>query len=843
MQREISRGESNNLYCSFRPWKLTFHRFWGVFWIDASSDETAQHSFKEIAQIGGVDTNINAAKTWLSSLERPWLLVIDNADDPNIPVERYFPGGERGHILVTTRNPFLKNFGTVGEGSCELERLEEDDAVSLLLKQAQEPSPWNSSARLHAAQIARVLGYLPLALVYTGKAIAKGLTTLEDCVNYFDNIWDSIRLESKRSGHVVEEAGKSVFAPYDAMYQDLDRQNTQSARDAIELLKLFSFLHHENIRIDFITKAAKNSPATEARLRHEYEEKEHGSFAHGQNTVIPQPKPWGRRIGEWIVQVVAQYQDRGYPTLPVALRDDNVNSFSVHRLRTALSILTQMSLIIHRRMNDQDVYSMHPLVHRWVRERPQMSIGERGLWCQAAITMLNQCVPLPPLGGADSDLELRRHLLPHLDYVQKFQKEIQANFEKNQRTRILPFIWLLRTPSIDRAKALQFAKFSRVYSECGRFQDAEMLQVKVKNYLTEMLGLEDERTTLIMLALSGTYWQLSRINEATALLNQALEICTNSLGPSHHRTLKVMDELGRSQCFRGRFKEALKLHQDALSGMERILPPDHTDIFLAMDNLGVVNHRYFRYTESKELHSQAVTGLTKNLGSTHQTTLLAKENLAMAYLEMGGEFLDSALKVELEVLEQRRNKLGKENPYTLWAICNLARIKSALGRMDEAEREMRATLPIAIRNLGENHFGTLSGKTHLAQVLVRQKRYDEAKEIFKDVIQRSRYEAGTREEGEHPDQIMAMWYAAQLHQLCGNFEEAMHLLEIVSSSLSLIGGTLHPFAKKLANKMEDLRCAIAQKDARLNSGSTTGQDTEPEQERQTKATNSSPPMV
>ena len=502
-----------------------------------------------------------------------------------------------------------------------------------------------------------------------------------------------------------------------------------------------------------------------------------------------------------------------------------------------------MSLVIHRRINDLDVYSMHPLVHRWVRERPQMSIGERGLWCQAAITMLNQCVPLPPLGGENSDLELRRHLLPHLDYVQKFQREIQTSFEKNRRTRMLASTWLLQAPAIDRAKGLQYAKFSRVYSECGRFQDAEKLQVKVKDYLIEMLGLEDERTTLIMLALSGTYWQLTRINEAKALLNQALEICNKSLGPDHHRTLKVMDELGRCQCFRGRFKEALELHQNALSGMKRILPPDHTDIFLAMDNLGVVNHRYFRYTESKELHTQAVVGLTKSLGSTHQTTLLAKENLAMAYLEMGGEFLDSAWELELEVLEQRRIKMGKENPYTLWAICNLARIKSALGRMDEAEREMRAALPIADRNLGENHFGTLSGKTHLAQVLVRQKRYDEAEEIFKDVIQRSRYEAGTREEGEHPDQIMAMWYAAQLHQLCGKFEEALHLLEIVSSSLSLIGGTLHPFAKKLQDKMEDLRCAISQKSARSNSDFRSSQEIQPEEKRQIKGSSSSPLMV
>lgn len=81
------------------------------------------------------------------------------------------------------------------------------------------------------------------------------------------------------------------------------------------------------------------------------------------------------------------------------------------------------------------------------------------------------------------------------------------------------------------------------------------------------------------------------------------------------------------------------------------------------------------------------------------------------------------------VLEQRKKKLGREQPYTLQAICNLARIKSSLDQVDQAEELIRAALPIAQRNLGENHFGTLAGKVHLSQVLVRRKRYSEAEDI------------------------------------------------------------------------------------------------------------------
>ena len=244
-----------------------------------------------------------------------------------------------------------------------------------------------------------------------------------------------------------------------------------------------------------------------------------------------------------------------FPVLPSALQNDKKVPFSVHRLRAALTRLTQKSLITDRHKNGNDVYSMHPLIQKWVRERPQMSIGERGLWCQAAVTMINQCIPLPPLGGKGPDVTFRRQLLPHVDAVRKFQGETQHRLEKNQEMRMLSSLLLLQTPVMDRAKAQKYARFSRLYSECGRYHDAKDLQVQLKDYAIRMLGLEDDRTTLIILALSGTYWALTRVSDAAVLQEQTLETCYNALGPDHPRTLKVMDALGKSECFRGRFTQ------------------------------------------------------------------------------------------------------------------------------------------------------------------------------------------------------------------------------------------------------------------------------------------------
>ena len=76
-----------------------------MFHINASSKDSVKHTYSNIAKNVGREPSEAAAKTFLAELEKPWLLIIDNADDPAMHLEDLFPGGERGVVLVTTRNP------------------------------------------------------------------------------------------------------------------------------------------------------------------------------------------------------------------------------------------------------------------------------------------------------------------------------------------------------------------------------------------------------------------------------------------------------------------------------------------------------------------------------------------------------------------------------------------------------------------------------------------------------------------------------------------------------------------------------------------------------------------
>jgi hypothetical protein len=170
--------------------------------------------------------------------------------------------------------------------------------------------------------------------------------------------------------------------------------------------------------------------------------------------------------------------------------------------------------------------------------------------------------------------------------VRKCQETIRARLAENQKLRRRS--WPVLAPQFGRRQAIQTAKFSLVYSQCGLWNEEEAPQVVVKDFICGKLGMEHPASRRILLFLAGTYWQQARTNEAGALQQQVIGSCMRALGPDHPETLKVMDTLGASRCFQGRFKEAKELHEKAIDGMTRTLGPEHEDTLVAVNNLGRV---------------------------------------------------------------------------------------------------------------------------------------------------------------------------------------------------------------------------------------------------------------
>lgn len=232
-----------------------------MFTVDASSTGSAQQSFIAIAKACGTDPNERAARSFLSSSDRPWLLIIDNADYTKLEIDRYFPDGEHGLTLITTRNPSVKMHRTIGQGFYHFDRLNDHEASELLLRAADNFDTRTPKIRSLATAITKRLGALPLALIHAGNAIKAKYCELSNYIAYYERSWQIIRQsqrETKEDTDEEDDEYMKVYASYEIVFRGLESVNMQKYRDAVQLLKLFSFFHHENIPFELLTAAVRN---------------------------------------------------------------------------------------------------------------------------------------------------------------------------------------------------------------------------------------------------------------------------------------------------------------------------------------------------------------------------------------------------------------------------------------------------------------------------------------------------------------------------------------------------------------------------------------------------------
>lgn len=798
-------------------------RVWGVFFVDGSSRKNASGSYSEIAAIGGVEPNEKAAKNWLTTRDLPWLLIVDNIDDDEVPLDELLPSGTKGCILITTRNPALKSYGNVGQRFLELRPMEIEEAHELILKAAEEPSPWAISVKDCATNICQALGFLPLALVHAAKAILTGHCSWPGYLTHYERQINRIRRERlqrrdrslSRNRRRFEEDGDSinVFSTYEIMYQSLESSQEERFQDAVELLHVFSFLHFQNIRLDIFINAAIN-PFKEAKQQEKDAEEDE---VLRKKTCNRKPKSWKLWLREMTVGL-ARCLDTP-PPLPAVLKNmqgltQSVLEDEVHvRLSEAMGVLTKRSLVM-KQDRVEDRYSMHPLVHKWVRERPEMLVSHQALWCQVAMTTLAKSILRPPLDDTALGRKSRRELLPHIVHVRDCQITIRGRLEENKGLR--RSIWPTAGNKYGRLQADESARFSRVYSECGIFDEALQLQLRVRSFVIQMLGEDHPLSIRLTLFASGTLWELTRTTEATQFQRRALQNCLSSLGEHHPLTLDVTDLLGSALMLKGRYTEAQSLHKRNVEEMRNLYGEHHEKTYKSLRSLGRVHSRWMEYEEASQLHKVAWKGMKECLGETHLETLTSLEDLAMSYLRHDGESYAHAEEHLLEshermkfVHDQRRKILGREQPYTLLAYFYLAQLKAAIGQQEQAEGMMKEVISTAGINVSEEHTAILSAKAHYAQLLVQLGRYEEGAEILRTLIHKPQYRRTTDDDGEHPDRIAAMWFLAGCQEKQGKFQQAIELCEEMLVALLEIGGKRqslnHKFRLMLIKKLDELR--------------------------------------
>src|SRR6202034_1033604 len=501
----------------------------------------------------------------------------------------------------------------------EVEEMEEEDAISLLLRAAFVDDA-SDELRQASKLIVTELCFLPLAVDQAGAAIASGLCDMHDYLQMYSEHRQSLMAlplfeEASSYGRAVYTTWELSFSALEAMVANNQSEaSARAANSAIVILQTFAFFHFGGISEDIFKRAAE---APEG----------HTDVRPGTTSDLSCQLLNCNKSGKWD---------------PIIFRE-------------GIQILLSFSLI---KKNISGVYSMHPLVHCWSRDR--MLQPEQQKRCSSAKALLAQSTTFQ---FASQDYAFRRMLLPHITANEQYANEVGAPQTYDD---------------------FQMAKFALVFYENGYWNESEKLEVDVMDLRKRLLGAEHPDTLKSMANLATTYWQQGRWNEAEKLEVDVVELSKRLLGAEHPDTLTSMVNLAATYRQQGRWNEAEKLEVDAMDLRKRLLGAEHPSTLISMANLAATYRQQGRWNEAEKLEVDVMELRKKLLGAEHPSTLTSMANLAATYMQQGR--WNEAEKLQVDVMELSKRLLGAEHPDTLTSMANLTVTFSEQGRWNEAEK-------------------------------------------------------------------------------------------------------------------------------------------------------------
>ena len=534
------------------------YRFWGIFWVDVDKPSTAERDLIAVAKLlGRVIESIPEALQVLATTYRSWLLILDNADDPDFDYQIYFPPGNHGAILMTSRVTECKQYSA--DAFEALGGLGEEDSKELLLKAVDlAPGSWPAYDN-QAREVARLLGLHTLALIQAGAYISQGHCQLYQYPEVYQR--QRQRLLKYRPKQ-AQSRYRDVYATFEASADVLEQSQTESARDALRLLEILSMFNSSVLPFQIFEEAWKGCKE------------------------ISQASDEDRGIDEFFRYHVLQL-----PKLIVPDEDE----WDHFRLTEASALLVSLSLATRQDLNSCVGLSMHPLTHAWAKDR-QDSKRQGVAW------IVTGCV----LGFSRSNARMwqtqERRLLPHvLSYL---DLKVKKAFDLASKTVITSILlkcgWALLGMRQD--------------TRLGQLLQDMFLELKQKpNKPSEdLLPLYDLQARSLM--------NLGRNEAARELLEQVIRIRETTQPKTHPLTLTTMSNLAGVLGSQGKYADAEAMNRQTLEIREEVLGKTHPDTLTSVYCLAYLLQKKQEYKEASLLYQRACTGYNLSLGSEHPTT-------------------------------------------------------------------------------------------------------------------------------------------------------------------------------------------------------------------------------
>jgi len=535
--------------------------------------------------LAGKGAEPGAGQAWLSHISDPWLLVLDNANDPEMDLSKFIPNAGRGHVLITTRNPGAQLYNTVGCFS--FTGMDPEEAILLLLRLAYPEKQLDNIIQMYkedAGVIASELGYLALALKQAAYTIRTQFLPLG---RYLQSLLGC--RQALLSRPIVKSAAEAnIYATWELPFTDILSGKTVQYCDAVELIHIFASMHFVSIPsviFPLCSHAMKSMTGLAVRP-----------------AVITEPTS---------MQTV---EDR-VMTAARVLYDHSIISISEVGPSSEASPLEKP---LHRQLLKHH-FTLHPAIHQWSRARLQPEDQAKWLDCTAAI-LEHSISPNMETSGRS----LRRLLLPHIEACLILLQKTYWNLPQT----------LQQASHLDR--------FGRVYAEAGLWKKARSLQLKVVSFRSAKLGVAHPLTIDAKRSLAHSNWNLFDVKACLEvqhglLLTQMWSRPSLSewfvwppWRPLHVPYCTTLSDLTQSLWLAGVRELSRHTGKRAVDGLTLRRGADDPLTLTAMFNLARTYLHADEHERSEELLREVLAKREYFFGSEHPDTLMVRNELGMS---------------------------------------------------------------------------------------------------------------------------------------------------------------------------------------------------------------------
>ncbi|MFJ6938434.1 FxSxx-COOH system tetratricopeptide repeat protein [Streptomyces sp. NPDC101132] len=735
------------------------HRFMAdydlVWWISSEQTDDVVAGLAELAVRLGAQTGEDMAAASQEAIDllrrgvptSRWLLVFDNADDPE-NLKRFFPPGGPGHILVTSRNQSWSQYGD----ALPVDVFLREESVEHLQRRAPGLTPED------ADQVATAVGDLPLAVEQAGAWIAETATPVSAYL-------EQLAQQAARVLALNQPAGypEPVAATWNVSIERLQSRSPA----AVRLLQLCAFFAPEPISANLLYS----------------------------KEMIDALKPYDASLQEKLVlgRVI-----REIGRFALAKVDQVSNSIQVHRLVQA---------VIRAQLSEEEQREARHAVHRILagaRPDDDEPIDNPGTWPRFATIW-------PHLAPSEAryckEPETRRLLIDRVRYLWK-RGDFKAAFQLATELREA---WKAQLGDTDLQYLYLRFHLSNILRSQGRFVEAKELDEVTLERQAAALGASHPHTYMTTSGLAMDLGALGQYGKAMELATAAHDGFSQIFHEAHPRTLAAANNRALNLRMIGRYKDAYNIDEEVYKLRQEVLGPEHPYTLSSAQNLARDLREVGRYDESVQLLSRTYEIYKEGLGRAFPGTLSAGKNLAVSlrragqledalrltkatrgrykakYTSVNPDLLacdlnyaadlfatgdaEGARDIAQEVVDEYVQVPGARHPYTLAAINNLAIFHWGSGAPETAREMLREAIALMREVLGDDHPHTVCATLNLANAHADLGDPERALELEGAALGRLRSALGP----DHPDTLSAASNMSVTLDMVGRKEEAARL--------------------------------------------------------------------